>query len=272
MTTLPHAEVDRGAKAREGAREGDGPPSQAPTPTLTPPLGRRTSGTPMQGAEIQIPSRPATPNPPRDGAPGGSGGQASSASTPKTGPVGRSPLIPQDALLGSFGAAVPPAQPRPAGKQPDIDEAEWAAFEAEVVNAPAAGPAAGYSADAVISAAPVTASELAARSEEEERDRRRAAADVEMEDEREEATRALETEFEEMEELEARVRRLKEKREALRLHGASRAGDDEPTAGDAASAGGAEEEKTEAGGLADDDDDDDDTDGEDGWDGFRFRA
>ncbi len=87
-----------------------------------------------------------------------------------------------------------------------------------MINAPAP---ASISANAVIAAAPMTADEVAAQADAEERARRRAMADVQMEDEKEEATRALEDEFDEMEELEARVRRLKEKREALRNRGGS---------------------------------------------------
>ena len=70
-------------------------------------------------------------------------------------------------------------------------------------------------ADATISAAPMTAEELAAQAREEQ-SAQRGRRDVEIEAEKEDAARLLEDEFEEMEGLEERVRRLREKREALR--------------------------------------------------------
>ncbi|KAF3352033.1 hypothetical protein VdG1_09487 [Verticillium dahliae VDG1] len=150
--------------------------------TLTPPtLNRRTSTTPVQGGEMLIPSRPATPHH-RDG--------TSSTATP----LGPSPLIPQDPIA-------PSAQPDDAVStvtaQQKVDEDEWAAFEADI-----AAESVPYADDAVISAPAMTAEEHAAnaRTEEEEREKRRLAAEKDME------------------ELEARVRKLKERREALRSH------------------------------------------------------
>ncbi|KAH7347132.1 hypothetical protein B0T11DRAFT_290864 [Plectosphaerella cucumerina] len=176
---------------------------------LTPPtLARRASVTPSQGIELQIPSRPATP---RDGK------LAVHTQSGSTGAIARQTQSPDtqtrstEALPGTT-AAVQPAE---------VDEDEWAAFEAEIAAA-AAAPA--YSEDAVISAPAMSAGEhaAAARSMEEERERRQLAAEQDLVDEKEEATRALETEFEEMEELEARVRKLKERREALRAHEATK--------------------------------------------------
>ncbi|EOO00378.1 putative zinc finger protein 830-like protein [Phaeoacremonium minimum UCRPA7] len=236
---------------------------------LTPPgLTRRVSGTPVHGVEMQIPSRPATPNAP-------SGAATSATSTPKVTPVGRSPLIPQDhhnqstSITAGESTRPPTRLATTAGADEDDD---WAAFEAEVVNtAPAGATASAYSADAVISAAPMTADEIAQRSQEEERAKRRAAADIEIEDEKEEASRALETEFEEMEELEARVKRLKEKREALRSQGSGSI-----TAVSTASAPAKQIEGKEngAGALEDEDDDEEEEedDEDDDWNSFRFRA
>lgn len=238
--------------------------SLSTTPQLTPPLGRRTSGTPSQGVEMRIPSRPATPIAIKDsflsgsyGAGGGgsgsgsgsnSGGLPSAASTPKIGPLGRSPLIPQEAqattILPGAAAALSASGPlneavngsktapsttttileeeaAPGIAQAEIDEDEWAAFEAEVVNAPAPQPKAGIRPDmnggVVASAAAVSAQDLAAvGGDDDERSKRREAEEAKREDEKEEATRALEDEFEDMQELESRVQKLKEKREALR--------------------------------------------------------
>lgn len=303
--------------ARNGSpMKTDSPPVGTPPPGLV----RRSSGTPSHGVELQIPSRPATP----------SASAASSTSTPKATPIGRSPLIPQEAQMGahpavrqgpranfvtSFPSAAAAAD-TPHSHNSTIatastteansstaaaggaDEDDWAAFEAEVVHAappttttkPPGGSTttnpgtsttlAGLTnSDAVISAAPLTAEQLAAKSEEEDRAKRRAAADIELEDEQEEAQRAMEAEFEEMEELEARVRKLKEKREAIRrgsvpatttiiapvkdatvTNGATGAGNDHNNQGSPK----AEED--------DSDDDDEEEEEEDDWAGFRFRG
>lgn len=100
-----------------------------------------------------------------------------------------------------------------------VNEDEWAAFEREMAEpAPADNMAAktDIMAGATISAAPVTAAELAAKSREEQSMQAKERREAEMEGEKEDAQRRLEEEFDEMEELEARVQRLKEKREALR--------------------------------------------------------
>jgi zinc finger protein 830 len=229
----------------------DGEVGRESTPAQTPPFVRRTSGTPTQGVELKIPSRPATPNAILERTASSSGG----GSTPKIAPIGRSPLIPQEPIVPAAARREPADE---SAARHSVDEAEWAAFEAEVVNA---APA--YDRDAVISAAPMTAADAAARSEEEDRERRRAAADMAMEGEREDATRALEDEFDEMEELETRVRKLKERREALR----TQPGAEAPVK--ATEAAQIPDPPTEDGPGGSDEDDDDE---EDDWDGFRFRA
>ncbi|KAL2404333.1 hypothetical protein ABEF93_003227 [Exophiala dermatitidis] len=94
-----------------------------------------------------------------------------------------------------------------------VDEAEWAAFEAEVAPLAAAAPAQqpDYS-SATIVAAPVTTAQMDAQAAEDKRRNLEAEAEAEKEDE----GRRLEDEFEVMEEMEERVRRLREKREALK--------------------------------------------------------
>ncbi|KAG7144023.1 hypothetical protein HYQ46_007231 [Verticillium longisporum] len=197
-----------------------------------------------------IPSRPATPHH-RDG--------TSSTATP----LGPSPLIPQDPIA-------PSAQPDDAVStvtaQQKVDEDEWAAFEADI-----AAESVPYADDAVISAPAMTAEEHAAnaRTEEEEREKRRLAAEKDVADEKEEATRALETEFEEMEELEARVRKLKERREALRSHAdvtdAEKVGPPAQKAAVTSPTG-----KGEGDDEGDDEEEEDDDDDEDDFMGFRF--
>ena len=93
-----------------------------------------------------------------------------------------------------------------------VDEDEWAAFEADIAAAEAPTVE-----DAVISAPAMSAAELAAKSREEEIAQRKERQEAELEGDKEDAARKLEDEFEEMEALEERIRRLKEKREALRL-------------------------------------------------------
>ncbi|AEO63884.1 c9b8b45e-e1d7-4d97-a532-76d9bc36171c [Thermothielavioides terrestris] len=240
----------------------------------TPPLARRTSGTPTIGVELDIPSRPATPS---------SAGTPMSA-TPKAAPIGRSPLIPDE----SSGLGQPKTTPAPptAETQPSsataaqaapapVDEDEWAAFEAELVHGtagstrakPVGAAVAALDSDAVISAPAMSAAEVAAKSEEEERTRRRALVDIQLEDEKEEATRALETEFDVMEELEARARKLRERREQLRV---------QANGGAASAVAVADGEKGAAPGKEnvsmEEDEDDDEEDELDDWDGFRFRA
>ncbi|KAJ0164236.1 hypothetical protein CTA2_1476 [Colletotrichum tanaceti] len=231
--------------------------------TLTPPsLNRRTSTTPIQGVEIQIPSRPHTPAY-KDG--------TSSNSTPTVQPVGPSPLIPQEAASANAAAATSAALPNGVAAGPvsaggQVDEDEWAAFEADI-----AATTAPYAEDAVIAAPAMTAEETAAaaKTEEQEQEKRRLAAEKDLLDEKEEATRALETEFEDMEELEARVRKLKEKREALRRQ--SDAGTAAPHAKSLEKAAG--KENVEA--VGEEEEEDEDGDGDDDDDdfmGFRYRA
>ncbi|KAI0594746.1 hypothetical protein F4775DRAFT_596016 [Biscogniauxia sp. FL1348] len=287
----------------------------------TPPaLGRRTSGTPVHGIEIAIPSRPATPL----------AGSNSATSTPKnTAPVGRSPLIGPES---TSSAAIPPslpisteslaaasqkgppatiptshpanynatvatttsssaAPPSAAEQPPAVDEAEWAAFEAEMADEPVLQPSVppvDLYAQASISAPALTAEQLAAKSQEEENERRKHLLEAEIADEREDATRALETEFEEMEELEGRVRRLKERRDELLLRRGGgnsgstevdmKTGDEVSTAGKGVgivgkeNRGEGEEEEDDDDEDDEEDDDDEDDEEEDDWDAFRFRT
>jgi len=251
---------------------------------LTPPLTRRPSGAPAPGVEMRIPSRPATPVALREGSTSTNGmSGVSSVTTPKTAPVGRSPLIPQDATVAQLpqqvdaAAKLPSDTTPPATSTAPIDDV-WAAFEADLVHGTSASSAkppavAGFAnTDAVISAPAMSAAEIAAKSEEETQEKRRALADIEIEDEREDATRALETEFEIMEELEARARKLRERREALRLQSGGEGGSSET----ATAAGAEKTQKVAALGkenaAVEDEDDDDEDEAEDDWVGFRFRT
>ena len=99
-----------------------------------------------------------------------------------------------------------------------IDEDEWAAFERDIAE-PIPGspnPEDFVNAQVTISADPVLAADLAKQDEEEDPASRRERREAELEAEKEDAARALEEEFDEMEGLEERVRKLREKREDLR--------------------------------------------------------
>lgn len=167
--------------------------------------------------------------------------------------------IPHDLQIPSRPAT--PAKPTkspPPIKPTTIDEDEWAAFEADIA---AADVPTEVESEAVIFAPAMTTAEVEARSAEEEKARRKEKLEAEVEGDKEDASRKLQEEFEEMEGLEQRVKRLREKREALRSKEKEAiATVPIPTEVTAATATNDE--------LDDDDDDDDD---EDDWDGFRLR-
>ena len=147
--------------------------------------------------------------------------------------------------------------PRPNGTtkpQPDppannsINEADIAAFEKELdaLEADAAKEEREALRNAAtISAAPMTAEELAAQAREEQ-SAQRGRRDVELEEEREDAARVLEDELEEMEGLEERVRRLRERREGLRGKTDGETGAGVAIVGDASKASVGEEKATDA--------------------------
>ena len=100
----------------------------------------------------------------------------------------------------------------------NIDKDEWAAFERDMAAFPP-DPSGKSALDAIksggtISAAPMTADEVAAQAQDERTHRSR--REEEMAEEKEDAAQALEDEFDEMEELEQRAKRLREMRERLR--------------------------------------------------------
>jgi zinc finger protein 830 len=146
-----------------------------------------------------------------------------------------------------------------------VDEDEWAAFEADIaaVGAPTVE-------DAVISAPAMSAAELAAKSREEEIAQRKEKQEAELEGDKEDAARKLEDEFEEMEALEERIRKLKEKREALRLKDAS---GNNAVSSLPSKVPIPKSDTTGVGGdLEDDDEDEDEDEDDDDWDGFRLKT
>ncbi|RDA86929.1 hypothetical protein CP532_1858 [Ophiocordyceps camponoti-leonardi (nom. inval.)] len=213
----------------------------------SPSLMRRTSTTPSQGVELQIPSRPATP---------------SRRDTPSSSASGIAPPPPSRRRAGSN---LTPTTTTTALK---VDESEWAAFEADI-----AVESAPYDEDAVISAPAMTAEESAAAAKALHEQTDKLKVDIDLEEEREEAARAMEDEFQDMQELEERVKRLKDRREALRKRSDSH-GQDHTARGKPPSEHGRGKENNDAGavnGVDEEEEDDDDDDEDDDWDGFRFR-
>jgi ribosome-associated translation inhibitor RaiA len=137
---------------------------------------------------------------------------------------------------------------------PNLDD-EWAAFEQDIASIPDSKTALdALNANATLESAPISATEAASQSLEGDATVQKGRRDVEIEEEKEDASRALEEEFEEMEVLEERLKRLKEKREQLRL------GKGEVVGHIAA--------QPEI--IPEDGSDDDDDDEGDEWDGWRF--
>lgn len=142
----------------------------------------------------------------------------------------------------------------------NVDEDEWAAFEADIAAAEVRpDPVSMSNGGGVISAPAMTAAELKARDAEEDNKRRRERLEAEAEGDKEDAARKLEEEFEEMESLEERVRRLREKREALRSKESA-----------VTLVTPSEVDVEKANELEDDEDDDEEDD--DDWDGFRMKG
>jgi zinc finger protein 830 len=140
----------------------------------------------------------------------------------------------------------PSNKPVPPDPNPAVDEDEWAAFEREVAPLAQADHAA-----ATITAAPVSAEQLEKQKEE----NRWKQQENEAEAEKEEEERRAEEEVEIMEDLEERVKKWKEKREALRIAG--KVGVD---TGQVTAAVAVDEVKGSKDGREDDESDDDDVD------------
>lgn len=151
-----------------------------------------------------------------------------------------------------------------------VDEDEWAAFEREVA-APTRMPQApaAVAAPATISAAPLSAGQIA---EQQEGGIQSAQTrEAQTEGEREDAARFMENEFDEMEQLEERVRRLKQKREHLRAKHTSEETESRLVDEAPVPAAEVDEQDADAAGANDNNDNDDDEDEDDDWDDWRFR-
>ncbi|KAK0336830.1 hypothetical protein LTR59_007818 [Friedmanniomyces endolithicus] len=144
-----------------------------------------------------------------------------------------------------------------------LEESEIEAFVRELAELERRFPVYALNAQATITAAPMTAEDIAAKAREEQ-SAQRGKRDVEIEAEREEAASALQDEFQEMEGLEDRLRILREKREALRATAGGNLNEGAVAVDDPADEQGTEERARAGEGEGEDDDDDDDDDDDEG--------
>jgi hypothetical protein len=149
-----------------------------------------------------------------------------------------------------------------------VDEDEWAAFEREVAAPTRIPPTAVtvLSTAATISAAPISATELAVR-DQQETPSRSMTRELEALGEHEDAARYLEEEFDEMDQLEERVKRLKEKREDIRRRRLTRDDVDNDVGVDFADQH-LDDDQPGYEGEAESEEDDE---GDDDWDTWRLR-
>lgn len=121
--------------------------------------------------------------------------------------------------LGQLSDSLPTAPAKSSSAEAaTVDEDEWAAFERDVATPPPEPSA--LTAAATISAAPMSAAELAAQTREQANLQKRSLRELELEGEKEDAASRMEGELEEMAGYDERIKRLKEKREKLRLSSA----------------------------------------------------
>ncbi|KAB8346251.1 hypothetical protein FH972_023296 [Carpinus fangiana] len=140
-----------------------------------------------------------------------------------------------------------------------VDNEEWDAFERDmkVLEAEPAQSQPPLASSAVISAAPVSAEELAARAREAQ-SQQRGRREEELEAEGEEAEARTNEEADEMQRLQERMQLLRERREALRKVGPKL--DDD-----------ADDQKVDGEAVASEDDDHDEDEDIDDWENFGFR-
>lgn len=134
---------------------------------------------------------------------------------PRPEPFKVPPTTPSNDALTTKNTGSGTDLPTTSNNHQTIDEDEWAAFEREVATPPPTTTSLLMS-EATISAAPLSAAEIAAQEREQANVQKRERMEAVVEGEREDAARRLEDEFEEMAGLEEKVRRLREQREQLR--------------------------------------------------------
>ncbi|KAL1649559.1 hypothetical protein SLS58_001616 [Diplodia intermedia] len=259
------ADVRAMLRAERAAR--NPPPARKPAKTAAPPASKNLKRKASDDEDDWDPAAKRTRGPGGDALPEGffDPGAKPAAESTRSIELTSRPAS-HDSLTAT--AQTTPADPAPMGttaaRQPDpdgVDEDEWAAFEREVAASPPPQPSAlaALNSAATIEAKPMTAEELAAQTGEEQ-SKQRSMREEELEAEKEDAVRHLEEEFDEMEELEQRVSRLRAQREALRQ---VRGKTEEAAAAEEAPSKAAEDEEDES---------DDDLDDDEDFDDWRFRG
>lgn len=154
-----------------------------------------------------------------------------------------------------------------------VDEDEWAAFEADIASTvPDTGTGMGENGNengVTISAPALSKAEIADNAAKESREQRKAREEAEREGDEEDIKRKVEVELEEMEGLEQRVRKMRERREALRSKGSgARVDVIVPDGVLPVDKEGKEEKAT----LEEGEEEDEEDEELDDWDGFMFRG
>ncbi|KAI1003700.1 hypothetical protein K3495_g4508 [Podosphaera aphanis] len=158
-----------------------------------------------------------------------------------------------------------PATPmKLASSVPAVDEDEWAAFEADIAAAEIFNPLS----ETNISAPAMSAEDIKKKSVEEEYVYKKERQEAEIEGDKEDAARKMEEELENMENLEARLKRLQAKREELRQKQSFQRLSELPTPGMIVSPISMNEKEQDE---DEDEDEDEDFDDFDEWDTFRAR-
>lgn len=180
----------------------------------------------------------------------------------------------QQAPAESKATPTPASAPVPEPSAKD-DAAELSALEADLAALERETRESAAVVSNTLSAPAQTAEDIAAQAREEQ-SAQRGRRDIELEEEKEEAARALEEEFAEMQTLENRVKKLREKREMLRTGKVEQAsagakiavdgeGGGDPVGASLATDGAAGEPEVDQDGKEEDDEDEDDDEEFDDW-------
>lgn len=204
---LPEGFFDNAAEAPKAEAGGQNEAEAQPQPPKTPAPKQNDNTPPMLNGEFTLASRPLTPMDTSRSASGSGSKQLTpmGVGTPSKQSLSRSSTL---ATITSAGEAEEATRKEKTPAQ--VDEDEWAAFEADIAAAEAMPE------DAVITAAPVSAEDLANMTVEEAYLSKRERVEREREQEKEDAINKILDEQAEMRELEARVSKLKARTEEVK--------------------------------------------------------
>ena len=208
---LPEGFFDAGHAPQEDteSKENEGEQGKEQQPPKTPAPKKDTTTPPMPSGEFTLASRPLTP---MDTSRSASRSGSKPLTPMEVGTPSKNPLSRSSTLQTITSAEEVDEENKKEEKksQAEVDEDEWAAFEADIAAAEAIPD------DAVISAAPVSAEELANMTVEETYLSKRERLEREREQEKEDIINKALDEQEEMKELEARVNKLKARTEEVK--------------------------------------------------------